>query len=58
MHEDKSCRSINFRKISNCEKNCELLADVDSEKPDLLLVDANYDYYVLLERSRVSTWNV
>ena len=54
MHKDKSCRSINFRKTSNCERNCELLADVDTEKPDLLLKDANCDYYVLLEPSRVS----
>lgn len=51
---DKSCRSINFRKISNGEKNCELLRDVHSEKPDLLLNDDQFDYYLLLDPNRVS----
>ncbi|CAB3977854.1 Hypothetical predicted protein [Paramuricea clavata] len=49
---DKSCRSINFRKISNGEKNCELLRDVHSEKPDLLLNDDQFDYYLLLDPNR------
>ncbi len=53
MREDKSCRSINFRKISSCDKNCELLRDVDSEKPELLLQDEQFDHYILLGPSRV-----
>ena len=53
MREDESCRSVNFRKTSNGDKNCEFLTDVHSEKPEFLLKDEQYDYYILLDPSRV-----
>ena len=52
--EEKSCRSVNFKKISNCDKNCELLEDVASEKPKYLLEDEQFDHYLLLDANRVS----
>ena len=54
LNEDTSCRSTNFRKTSNSDKNCELLRDVHSEKPDLLLNDDQFDHYQLLDPNRVS----
>jgi hypothetical protein len=54
LNEDTSCRSINFRKTSNSDKNCELLRDVHSEKSDLLLKDDQFDHYQLLDANRVS----
>ena len=54
LNEDASCRSTNFRKTSNSEKNCELLRDVHAEKPDLLLGDVQFDHYQLLDPNRVS----
>ena len=54
MQDDETCRSINFGKNSEPTKNCELLNDVDSERPNLLERDESYDYYVLLEPKRVS----
>ena len=53
MTEEKSCRSVNFRKISNCEKNCELLEDVASETPDGLVQDEQFDHLLLLDANRV-----
>ena len=53
VREDESCRSINFRKASNHDKNCELLKDVDSDRPELLLQDEKFDYLLLLDPSRV-----
>ena len=53
MTEEKSCRSVNFKKISNCDKNCELLEDVGAERPKLLLEDKQFDYYLLLDANRV-----
>jgi hypothetical protein len=54
MIEDKTCRSVNFRKTSNDDKNCELLPDVYTERTDLLLEDRQFDYLVLLDANRVS----
>jgi hypothetical protein len=54
LSEDTSCRSTNFRKTSNSDKNCELLRDVHAEKPDLLLEDVQFDHYQLLDPNRVS----
>jgi hypothetical protein len=54
LNEDTSCRSTNFGKTSNSDKNCELLRDVHSEKPDLLLNDDQFDHYQLLDPNRVS----
>ena len=54
LSEDTSCRYINFRKTSNSDKNCELLRDIHSEKPDLLLKDAQFDHYQLLYPNMVS----
>ena len=56
MLQDKSCRSINFKKhpVNNDTANCELLFGVESEKPELLYENENYDYYTLLHPSRVS----
>ena len=54
VNEDETCRSINFRKNSNCGRNCEFLNDIASEKPDLLVQDEKFDYYVLLNPRRVS----
>ena len=54
VSEDESCRSINFRKASNSDKNCELLKDVDSERPELLLQDEKFDYFLLLDPNRKS----
>jgi hypothetical protein len=54
VSEDTSCRSINFRKTSNCDKNCELLKDVASERPELLLKNEQFDHYILLNPKRVS----
>jgi hypothetical protein len=54
LNEDSSCRSTNFGKTSNSDKNCELLRDVHSEKPDLLLNDDQFDHYQLLDPNRVS----
>ena len=54
MVEDTSCRSVNFNKHSKCEKNCEFLLDVSSEKQELLLVNASYDYLILTNPERVS----
>jgi hypothetical protein len=54
--EDESCRSVNFRKTSTYEgkENCEFLHAVDSENPELLYKDENFDYYILLQPKRVS----
>jgi hypothetical protein len=54
LNEDTSCRSTNFRKTSNSDKNCELLREVHAEKPDLLLEDVQFDHYQLLDPNRVS----
>ena len=56
MAQDKSCRSVNFRKcaVNNDTGNCELLYDVDSENPELLYKDEHSDYLVLLSPIRVS----
>ena len=48
MTEEKSCRSVNFRKMSNCNKNCELLEDVASETPNRLVQDDQFDHFLLL----------
>ena len=48
MTEEKSCRSVNFRKMSNSNKNCELLEDVASETPDGLVLDDQFDHFLLL----------
>lgn len=55
--EDESCRSVNFWKHSdnyNTTHNCELLKYIDSEIPDLLYEDVDFDYLVLLQPNRVS----
>ena len=57
MRDSKTCRSVNFLVTSNSEKNCEFLEDISSEKPDLLLNDVRYDYYILLNPNRVSIKN-
>ena len=57
VRDSKTCRSVNFLKTSNSNKNCEFLKDVSSEKPDLLLNDERYDYYILLNPNRVSIKN-
>ena len=54
LTKEKSCRSVNFRKASNCQKNCELLEDVASEKPKLLVRNKEFDHYLLLDDNRVS----
>ena len=55
--KNESCRSINFRKNTNYDNNCEFLKDVDSEVPkDLLLKNESFDYYILLEPKRVSIY--
>ena len=54
MREDESCRSVNFRKTSNGDKNCEFLTDVHSERPEFLLKDEQFDHYILLNPSRVN----
>ena len=54
----KSCRSVNYNKASDFDKNCEFLQDVSWEKPDLLLKNESYDHYILLNcpnTRRVST---
>jgi hypothetical protein len=57
MLQDKSCRSVNFRKTCRGQENCELLKTVDSEEPTgSLKQDDNFDYYILLfQPDRVST---
>jgi hypothetical protein len=56
MLQDKSCRSVNFRKMSvnDGAGNCQLLYGADSENPELLHEDEHFDYYVLLQPNRVS----
>ena len=55
--KNELCRSINFRKNTNYDNNCEFLKDVDSEVPkDLLLKNESFDYYILLEPKRVSIY--
>ena len=56
MLQDKSCRSVNFLKDdgTNRAKNCEFLRDVSTEKPDLLLPNNSYHYFILLNPNRVS----
>ena len=56
MLKNESCRSANFRKTDNCQgqENCELLKAVDSEEPENLKKDDNFDYYILLQPHRVS----
>ena len=56
VDQSRFCRSINFKKHSNCEKNCEFLEDVSSKKPELLLEDQSYDYYILTKHVRVSNY--
>ena len=59
--KNESCRSANFRKTDNCEgfENCELLKAVDSDEPENLKKDDNFDYYILLQPHRVSVvWYV
>ena len=53
---DKSCRSVNFRKMSvnDGTGNCQLLNGVDSENPELLHKDEHFDYYILLQPNRAS----
>ena len=53
--QSRFCRSVNFKKYSNFEKNCEFLEDVSSEKPQLLLKNESYNYYILTNPVRVST---
>ncbi|XP_028401149.1 sushi, von Willebrand factor type A, EGF and pentraxin domain-containing protein 1-like [Dendronephthya gigantea] len=55
LNRDKCCRSINYKKSSQCEKNCELLSETGAEKPDRLVEDHEYDHYVLLQPSREQT---
>ncbi len=54
--QNKSCRSVNFRKSSANDRyeNCELLNAVDSEESEFLYKNAQYDYYKLLQPNRVS----
>ena len=56
VFQDKSCRSVNFRKISfiNETENCQLLYRIHSEKPQLLYKDERFDYLILLQPERVS----
>ena len=54
MVEDTSCRSVNFKKHSNSENNCEFLQDISSEKQELFLMNASYDYLILTNPERVS----
>ena len=54
MLNDTTCTSINFKKNTVCEDNCEFLNDLSSEKPELLLKDEKFDHYVLLNPKRVS----
>ena len=56
VDQSRFCRSVNFKKYSNCEKNCEFLEDVSSEKPKLLLENKSYDYYILTNPVRVSNY--
>ena len=53
MLEDESCRSVNFLKDANCEKNCEFLRDISTD-PNVLLPNDIYDYYILLSSNKVS----
>jgi hypothetical protein len=56
MIQVKLCRSANFRKTCEGQKNCELLEFVDSEEPaESLKNDGNFDHYILLQPERVST---
>ena len=57
VRDNKYCRSINFNVTSNSDRNCEFLKDVSTEKPELLLKDEDYDYYILLSPNRVSIEN-
>ena len=54
--QNKSCRSVNFRKSSANDgyENCEFLNAVDSEESEFLYKNAQYDYYKLLQPNRVS----
>ena len=55
VRDEETCRSVNFKKDTNDEENCELLKTVDSEEPvNSLKKDENFDYYILLEPKRVS----
>jgi hypothetical protein len=57
MLQDKSCRSVNFRKtcaVNNGSENCQLLHDVASENPELLHEDERFDHLTLLQPNRVS----
>ena len=56
VDQSRFCRSVNFKKHSNCEKNCEFLEDDSLEKPELLLEDQSYDYYILTNPVRVSNY--
>ena len=57
VDQSRFCRSINFKKHSNCEKNCEFLEDVSSKNhAELLLEDQSYDYYILTNPVRVSNY--
>ena len=53
MLEDESCRSVNFLKDANYEKNCEFLRDISTD-PNVLLPNDIYDYYILLSSNKVS----
>ncbi|XP_028401168.1 sushi, von Willebrand factor type A, EGF and pentraxin domain-containing protein 1-like [Dendronephthya gigantea] len=55
LNRDKCCRSINYKKSSQCEKNCELLSETGAEKPERLVEDHEYNHYVLLQPSREQT---
>ena len=55
VRDNKYCRSINFNLTSNSDRNCEFLKDVSTEKPELLLKDEDYYYYILLIPNRVNT---
>ena len=46
-----------FWNVSNSDRNCEFLKDVSTEKPELLLKDEDYDYYILLSPNGVSIEN-
>ena len=54
--QDKSCRSVNFRKnsVANDSENCQLLYRVDSENPKFVHKDERFDYLILLQPNRVS----
>ena len=57
VRDSKTCRSVNFLKTSNSDRNCEFLKDISSEKPEVLVDDGRYDYYILLNPNRVSIKN-